>query len=77
MIGLPPSESEAPRMKSICPPTPEKIRVPMESATTWPVKSTSMALLIAVTLGFRRMTAVSFTYPQSSITTCGLSSTKS
>ena len=23
MMGLPPSESEAPRMKSICPPTPE------------------------------------------------------
>lgn len=33
----------------------------MESAQTWPVKSTSMALLMAVTRGLRRMTAVSLT----------------
>jgi len=61
MMGFPPSESEAPRMKSIWPPTPEKSRSPMESAQIWPVRSTSMALLIAVTFGFRRMTEVSFT----------------
>ena len=61
MIGLPPSESDAPRTKSICPPTPEYWRVPIESAPTWPVRSTSMALLMAVTLGLRRMTAVSLT----------------
>jgi len=59
MMGLPPSESAAPRMKSIWPPTPEYCRSPMESAQTWPVMSTSMAELMAVTFGFRRMTAVS------------------
>ncbi len=77
MIGLPPSESEAPRMKSICPPTPENCFSPIESATTWPVRSTSMALLMAVTFGLRRMTAVSLTKAMSSMATDGLSSTKS
>ena len=35
-------------MKSICPPMPEKMRWPIESAQTWPVRSTSSAELIAV-----------------------------
>lgn len=30
-MGLPSGEREAPRRKSTCPPTPEKIMVPMES----------------------------------------------
>ena len=34
MIGLPPAERAAPRMKSICPPMPEKIVWPIESAQT-------------------------------------------
>ena len=33
----------------------------MESAQTWPVMSTSSALLMAVTRGLRRMTSGSFT----------------
>jgi hypothetical protein len=77
MIGLPPGDSEAPRMKSIWPPTPEYMRVPIESAQIWPVRSTSIALLIAVTLGFLRITAGSLTYATSSITICRLSSMKS
>jgi hypothetical protein len=54
MIGFPnPSlPIPAPRIKSTCPPNPDKKRVPAESATTWPVKSTSTAELIAVTFGF-------------------------
>ena len=34
MMGRPPGESDAPRMKSICPPTPEMTRCPTESAHT-------------------------------------------
>ncbi len=41
MMGLPPSESEAPRIKSIWPPTPEYILDPMESAHTCPLRSIS------------------------------------
>ena len=61
MMGLPPSDKDAPRIKSICPPTPENSYMPIESAQTCPVKSTSMAQLIAVTRGLRLITAVSFT----------------
>lgn len=41
MIGfpLPSKPSAAPRIKSTCPPNPEYILVPMESAFTCPVKS--------------------------------------
>ena len=48
MIGRPSSARAAPRMKSIWPPTPLYIRWPIESAHTWPVRSTSMAELMAV-----------------------------
>src|SRR5690606_16839122 len=58
-IGLPPSERDAPRIKSICPPTPEYCMLPMVSAQTCPVRSISMAEFMAVTLGFLRITAVS------------------
>ena len=61
MMGFPPLESAAPRMKSIWPPTPEYIRNPIESAQTWPVRSISIAELMAVTLGFCLITAVSLT----------------
>jgi len=37
---------EAPRMKSTCPPNPENILCPIESAQTWPVKSTWIAELM-------------------------------
>jgi hypothetical protein len=53
---LPPSDILAPFTKSTCPPVPEKMRVPMESAQTCPVKSTSVAELIVVIFGFREMT---------------------
>lgn len=49
IIGFPPSERDAPRMKSIWPPTPEYIFDPMESAHTCPVRSISSAQLIAAT----------------------------
>ena len=52
MTGLPPGDMAAPLMKSCCPPTPLNILVPMLSATTCPVRSTSMAELMEVTLGF-------------------------
>ena len=48
-------------MKSIWPPTPLYIRCqPIESAQTWPVRSTSMAELMAVMRRSRRITEVSF-----------------
>jgi hypothetical protein len=59
MIGSPPSDTAAPRMKSICPPIPEKIVCPIESAHTCPDRSTSMALLMAATRWFFRISAVS------------------
>ncbi len=61
MIGLPPSESAAPRRKSSWPPMPLYWRVPMLSAQTWPVRSISIAPLIATTFGLRPMIAGSFT----------------
>jgi hypothetical protein len=64
MIGLPPRETAAPRRKSIWPPMPEKMRWPSESAHTWPVRSISSAELIAVTLSFLRMSAVSLVRSQ-------------
>ena len=47
---------------------PEYILVPMESETTWPVRSTSMQEFIAVTLGFCDMMAVLLTCAMSIIT---------
>ena len=43
-------ESAAPRMKSIWPPTPLYMRDPIELAQTWPVRSISIAELIATVL---------------------------
>ena len=77
MMGRPPLDSEAPRMKSIWPPTPEYMREPMESAQTWPVRSIWMAELMAVTRGFFWMMCVRLTKAASSIITPGLSSRKS
>ena len=59
MIARPSSASDAPRTKSIWPPMPEYMRGPMESAQTCPVRSISMAELMAVMRRRRRMTAVS------------------
>ena len=60
MIGLPPRERAAPRMKSIWPPMPENTSWPIESAHTWPLRSIWMAELMATIFGFLRITAVSF-----------------
>ena len=70
MIGLPlPSwHTPAARMKSTWPPKPDTMRVPTESDTTWPVRSTSIAELIAVTLGFLRICWMSFTQLTSPMT---------
>jgi hypothetical protein len=64
-------------MKSIWPPTPLYSRGPIESAHTWPVRSTSIAELTATILRKRRMTAVSLVYSTGRISTIGLSSTQS
>ena len=61
MIGTPPSEAAAPRMKSSCPPKPEKMRVPMESEFTWPVRSMDSAELSATMRSFWAITLGSFT----------------
>ncbi len=53
--GFPPAENAAPRMKSICPPTPEMILLPTESAQTCPVRSSITAELTATTRGFLAM----------------------
>ena len=60
-------------MKSICPPTPEYIRCPIESATIWPVRSISIAELIAVMRLNERMTCVSLVKSTERISTIGLS----
>ena len=77
MIARPCSASAAPRMKSIWPPTPLYRRSPIESATTWPVRSTSIAELMAVIVANERITWVSFVKSTGRISTIGLSSTKS
>jgi len=59
-MALPPADSAAPRMKSIWPPTPLYRCVPIESAHTWPVRSISIAELMAVMRWLRRMMLVSF-----------------
>ncbi len=64
-------------MKSIWPPTPLYSRSPIESATTWPVRSISMAELMAVIVANERMTWVSLVKSTGRISTIGLSSTKS
>jgi hypothetical protein len=48
--ALPPRDLAAPRLKSTWPPTPEKNFEPMESAHTWPVRSTSRAVFTATIL---------------------------
>ena len=75
MTERPSVASPAPRMKSICPPTPEYIVWPMESATTWPVRSTSMAELMETIRLKDRMTCVSLVKSTGRISTIGLSCT--
>ena len=53
------------------------MRWPIESAHTWPVRSTCSAELIATTFGFSRITAVSLVRSHGWNSTSGLSSTKS
>jgi hypothetical protein len=53
MMGRPFFASADPRIKSACPPIPEKNWWPMESAHTWPVRSISNAELIATMLSLR------------------------
>ena len=62
MTALPPRDLAAPRLKSTWPPTPEKNFEPMESAHTWPVRSTSRAVLTATILFCWRMMDGSLTY---------------
>ena len=64
-------------MKSIWPPTPLYSRWPIESATTWPVRSTSIAELMATIRLNERMTCVSLVKSTERISTIGLSWTKS
>ena len=77
MIGLPPRLIAAPRMKSICPPIPEWIAWPIESAHTCPVRSICSAELIAVVRSFLRMASVSLVRSQGWNSTSGLSLTNS
>ncbi len=58
---MPPLERAAPRTKSSWPPTPLYSRVPMESAQTWPVRSTEMAELMQTILSFWAMLKGSLT----------------
>ena len=60
MMALPPGDILAPRTKSSWPPVPEYMRVPMESAHTWPVRSISVAELMDTTFGFLAMIQGSF-----------------
>ena len=64
-------------MKSIWPPTPLYRRRPIESATTCPLRSTSIAELMATIRLNERMTCVSLVKSTGRISTIGLSSTKS
>ena len=56
MIGMPPLERAAPRRKSTWPPMPLYGVWPMESAQTCPVRSTSMAELMATMRSFCAIT---------------------
>ncbi len=77
MIALPSRLRAAPRTKSTWPPMPVNCAAPMESATTWPIRSTWMAELMATTRSFCPMTNGSLTMLTGSMLTTGLSSTKS
>ena len=61
MIALPSRLRAAPRTKSTCPPMPVNCVGPMESATTWPMRSTWIAELMATTVSFWPMMYGSFT----------------
>ncbi len=52
MIGRPPFDRAAPRIKSTCPPAPLYSFDPIESAQTWPVRSICTAELIATIFSF-------------------------
>ena len=52
MIALPSRLRAAPRTKSTWPPMPVNCTGPIASATTWPMRSTWMAELIATTRSF-------------------------
>ena len=56
MIGTPPFERAAPRRKSTCPPMPLYGVLPIESEHTCPVRSTSIAELIATMRSFCAIT---------------------
>ena len=64
MIGTPRTARAAPRMKSTWPPMPLQSFGPSESAQTWPVRSTSIAELIAVISSWRAITNGSFVYEE-------------
>ena len=72
VIDTPPSDIDAPFTKSSWPPVPENILVPIESAQIWPVRSTSVAELMAIIFGFWQITHGSLTYLMSFISTSGL-----
>lgn len=46
MMDLPPGQWMAPSAVSFCPPVPENCMGPMDSEATWPVRSTSMQVLM-------------------------------
>ena len=62
ITAFPPFDILAPRTKSSCPPVPEKIRIPIESAQTCPVRSISVAELMEITFKFLEITYGLFVY---------------
>ena len=77
MIALPSRLRAAPRTKSTWPPMPVNCTAPMVSATTWPMRSTWMAELMATTRSFCPIRYGSLTMFTGNMLTAGLSSTKS
>ena len=77
MMGRPPLLRADPRMKSTCPPMPEKKRPAIVSAATWPVRSTASAELMATMLSLRAIWKGSLVKLDGRISTDGLSSTQS
>ncbi len=75
-IDRPPGESLAPFTQSACPPTPPICRSPMDSAFTWPVRSTSIAELIAMKFGILAMVWSLCVYVTGCISKMGLLSTQ-
>ena len=55
MMDFPFLDIWAPMAVSACPPVPENCREPMDSEAHWPVRSTSMEVLMEIWLSFWAM----------------------